>query len=406
MFSTEDKLARKQLEVNALFELTRAIQHNFAESKLFQIYTFTLLGTDAIDLLALYMQEETAWQCKLSHGIDRAKLSEGIPTSILEAARTLDSSKDEIEPPFDCFDVIIPVQHKSQTLAYLFLGGIELNSDEGVNKLAFLHAFTNVLVVAIENKRFSRLQLQQESLRKELEIARTVQLNLFPRLLPDRADLSVEAFYLPHHRVGGDYYNCIELEPDRYLISVADISGKGIPASLLMSTFHASVNALIRQTNELVVIVGELNHLIADAGRGEYFITSFLCVVDFKQGILEYVNSGHNPPILYDGVTGKTTYLEKGSTILGIFNSLPVIEPEILPLSKSFLLFAFTDGLSELKNPHGVELGTELIEDKIRQIHKSGKRSVVPQIKNLMEQYRGTEPYHDDVTFLSFYYSA
>lgn len=405
MFSAEDKLARKQLEVNSLFELTRAIQHNFAESKLFQIYTFTLLGTDAIELLALYIQEESSWQCKLSHGMDRTVLADGIPTSILKAGRTLDTSKELIEPPFDCFDVIIPIQHKSHTLAYLCLGGIELNSDEGVNKLAFLHAFTNVLVVAIENKRFARMQLQQESLRKELEITRTVQLNLFPRLLPDGDNLSVEAFYLPHHRVGGDYYNCIELGPQRYLISVADISGKGIPASLLMSTFHASVNALIRQTQELVVIVRELNHLIAEAGRGEYFITSFLAIVDLSVGKIEYVNSGHNPPLLYDRYAQKTSYLEKGSTILGIFNPLPFVEPETLAISNSFLLFAFTDGLSELKNMHGVELGIDMLEDKIKQIHESGKRSVVPQIKHLMEQFRGTEPYHDDVTFVSFNYT-
>src|SRR5204862_3998771 len=143
---------------------------------------------------------------------------------------------------FTEFDIVIPVTHKTNTLALVFVGGLDNNHRyENEDGIRFIQALSNIIIVAIENKKLVRKQLEQEAFRKELEIASDVQQFLFPEKLPNTELLKVEASYLPHDRVGGDYYDYIPINKNQFLICVADVSGKGIPAALMMSNFQASL---------------------------------------------------------------------------------------------------------------------------------------------------------------------
>jgi sigma-B regulation protein RsbU (phosphoserine phosphatase) len=159
----------------------------------------------------------------------------------------------------------------------------------------------------------------------------------------------MQASYLPALMVGGDYYDYVELDKDNFLICIADVSGKGVSAALLMSNFQASLRTLARQTQDLKQIVRELNINIKSSAKGERFITFFGAIFNTLSHKIRYINAGHNPPVLLFN-TGAMHVLEKGTTVLGAFDELPFIEEEEMSISPETLLFAYTDGLTETSN--------------------------------------------------------
>jgi sigma-B regulation protein RsbU (phosphoserine phosphatase) len=185
------------------------------------------------------------------------------------------------------------VAHKDKTLALVFVGGLDKRDAYAHNDgVKFIQALSNIIIVAIENKKLVRRQLEQEAFRKELEIASDVQQFLFPEKLPNTELLKVEASYLPHDLIGGDYYDYIPINKNQFLICVADVSGKGIPAALMMSNFQASLRTLLRQTPNLTDIIEALNFQVLENTKGEKFITFFAAIYDIRLKTMVYVNSG------------------------------------------------------------------------------------------------------------------
>ena len=160
------------------------------------------------------------------------------------------------------FDVIVPVFHKDKPLAYLILSGLqEMKATEGspLANLNFIQTLTNLIVVAIENKRLARESLKQEGIKKELEVASEMQKLLFPSDLPHTSKLDISAKYLPHHKVSGDYYDYIQINEDEFIICIADVSGKGISAAMLMANFQATLRTVFNyQRFDLEFLIQEL----------------------------------------------------------------------------------------------------------------------------------------------------
>ena len=232
---------KRDLELNALLEITQAINNNLSESDLYRIYKFTLLADLKVTNLAMFVEDEK-WRCEVDFGTscDWSKVALPVKHMMYKDIVSLDE-KDE----FSEFSHAFPVNHKNKLLAIVFIGG----HDEGVD-ITFLKALTNILIVAIENKKLARKQLEQEAYRKELEIAKRVQNFLFPKRLPKSTRLKIDAVYLPHHDIGGDYYDYVSLGENRFMICIADVSGKGVPAALLMSNFQASLRTLVRKPQQ------------------------------------------------------------------------------------------------------------------------------------------------------------
>src|SRR5690606_32487004 len=309
------------------------------------------------------------WNCKASFGTEHHFQS----VKLLPAFKTVQDIThlrefDECE--FTEFDIVIPVTHKSNTLALVFVGGLEKDESGNVDEagLRFIQALSNIIIVAIENKKLANKQLAQEAFRKELEIASDVQQFLFPESLPNSELLKVEASYLPHDMVGGDYYDYIPINQNQFLICIADVSGKGIGAALMMSNFQASLRTLLRQTPNLTDIVEALNYQVLENTKGEKFITCFAAIYDIELKTLVYVNAGHNPPILWDKRSG-LRLLEEGSTVLGAMHPLPFLNEGFVTDLDDFLLFCYTDGLTETVDEKGEEFGVDRIMQYFNQDH-------------------------------------
>jgi sigma-B regulation protein RsbU (phosphoserine phosphatase) len=386
----------KQMELNSLLEITESINNNLPEDALYKIYDFTIRANLNIDKYAFFVYE-TEWDAKVSYGISIDLTETGSLPDKLKEIKEISTISD-VEAPFDQFKVAIPILHKSKLLAIVLATGSD--SDQAELNTTFLQAISNLIIVAIENKRLARRQLEEESIRKELEIAKNVQNFLFPDNLPDGVRLKVEASYLPHHSVGGDYYDYIPINKNQFMVCIADVSGKGIPAALMMSNFQASLHTMLRHTSNLTEIIEALNYQINESSKGESFITFFAAIYDHELNTMVYVNAGHNPPVLVD-VNGEMQKLETGSTILGVFDPLPSISEGFIPDLDGFTLFAYTDGLTETENEAGDEIGSDRIEEYFQNNYNKHLSIIHKELLDEIDRFRGSKAYKDDITMLS-----
>jgi len=387
----ETSLDSKDLQLNALLEVTQAVNNNLPEEDLLKIYRFTLLADLKVEKLALFTDDEGEWTCRAHFGIKGDCINHSLP----EAYKSLSDEESIDQGEFMEFESVFPVHHKEKLLAVVF---VKMGSSE-TNQNRFLTALTNIILVAIENKRLARKQVEQEAYRRELEIAKKVQNFLFPKELPKVERLQLEAYYLPHHDVGGDYYDYIQIDENRFLICIADVSGKGVPAALLMSNFQASLRAMVRQTKDLEEIVEELNITTYRSGNAENFITFFAAIYDFSKKSLQYINCGHNEIILKtkEGIS----LLNEGTTILGMINPLPVIKSEEISGLSNFFIFAYTDGLTETFNEEDEAFEFERLKAIIEEEEHEDLTKLQNSILEALDSFKGDRPYGDDITMLS-----
>lgn len=346
---------KKELELKALLEITQAINENKPATVLLDIFKFTCLVHLNIRSILLYMVNQDQYEKKISHGV-KNKVPDSIPEQNVSYEKGEGKLNIQVGPGFSFSELenYLPVFHKDKMLAILFLKKKDEAEELDLN---FTQALTNIMVVALENKRFAKRQLEQERLKKEVEIASNVQRMLFPANLPQTQKLKAKVTYVPHSTVGGDYYDLIQKSPEEVFFCIADVSGKGMPAALLMSNFQAALRTLLRSSSDLKMIVEQLNFTIYDNTKGEKFITFFLGHYDYKKRELTYINAGHNPPILCWEREKRSELLGAGTTILGAFEELPFMEVGKRQHLKGFTIHLYTDGLTESFNEKEEEYG-------------------------------------------------
>lgn len=391
------KYQRKELELKALLEITQAINENQPESVLLNIFKFTCLIHLNIKSLILYVAKEGGFEKKISHGV------KGNVPVVIAADQVIEEKEElrlelEEQYTFQELETYLPVYHKDRLLAILFIR----RKDESLElELDYTQALSNILVVALENKRFARRQAAQERLNKEVEIASQVQQMLFPSELPHGEKLKAKVTYLPHSRVGGDYYDFIQKSEDEVYFCIADVSGKGIGAALLMSNFQAALRTLLRSDADLTTVVNQLNYTLFENTLGERFITFFLGHYNYKTGKLLYVNAGHNPPMLCRVKEGSCETMDAGTTILGAFEKLPFLEIGSRENLEDFYVHLYTDGVTESMNRSDEEYGEERLQTFVRNnVHLDPDdfhRKFLKEIESFAEDI----PLRDDLTMLS-----
>ncbi|MBC3542304.1 PP2C family protein-serine/threonine phosphatase [Rufibacter sediminis] len=396
--TVEQELNLKKLELAALLEITKAINNNLPEEALYKIYHFTLLAQLNIRRLSLFLIDEE-WECKVSFGTQHNFREMELPAEITELREITSLSDLDIDRRWHDFEIVIPITHNNRILAFVMIGNVNAYYTT-LGALSFVQTLSNIILVAMENRRLERHRLTQEAMRKEIEIAREVQNMLFPKSLPNNQDVAIHATYIPHSSIGGDYYDYVPIDKDQFLFCVADVSGKGVPASLLMSNFQAGLRTILRQTTNLSTIVSELNDLIYRNAIAEKFITCFLAIYNRKTRELSYVNAGHNASILlYEDNTCRL--LEEGCTMLGIFDELPFLPVTTVHVPHNSLVLCYTDGLTEVFNQDEDEFG---IENTIRVLQKCryvSSKNLHRQLLQEVNSYNVGTSFSDDITLLS-----
>jgi sigma-B regulation protein RsbU (phosphoserine phosphatase) len=247
---------------------------------------------------------------------------------------------DEILKQYDYF---VPIYHKSKALAFALIGDFNTTPEMLNNDLNFIQTLMNVIVVALENKKLFQQRLEAERFQREMELAVEVQKMLIPVRLQMDKSVEIGSKYLPHQNIGGDYFDFLRLNDAEFLWCIADVSGKGISAALLMANFQASLRAWATVEDDLATVVERLNHIVLKNTKGDRFITLFAGKYNESTGKLSYINAGHNPPILY--CNGEAFPLKLGTTMIGAFDELPFINQGELDIEPGTLIFNYTDGL-------------------------------------------------------------
>jgi sigma-B regulation protein RsbU (phosphoserine phosphatase) len=383
-------------------EITKAINNNQPTQELLLKYEHFLRKELNIEKIVLFSNDNNEWHTLLSYGIsEKAIKAINIEETLLPLKEiTTVMSLQTIS--LKGFDIVVPVYHKSNPLAYVLIGDIyedELALSPTIKHLPFIQTLTNIIVVAIENKRLAKERLKEEVVRKELELASRMQNMLFPETLPNNEKVEMAALYKPHQKVGGDYYDVITLNENEIVICMADVSGKGISAALLMANFQANLLALSNYSESLSELVRELNRKVMRSAKGEKFITLFIAKYNYLTRTLNYVNAGHNPPILASG--NAINQLKVGSTGLGMFDELPKVREGIITIDPYSILVCYTDGIVDIENKEKKEFSLE----RMIEILKYNKHLSMQQLNELyikkIDSFRDGMPYIDDITLLS-----
>lgn len=397
---SNDRLKILKFKLDSLLDVTLSINANLPTEELLLKYESILRNNLGIGKIMIFKRSLT-WECLMNAGFPKRLESIDVESRLLGFDGITYVSTDM---NFEGVDIIVPVFNNNVHLAFLFIGDIE-EEGEGMSPvlkhLNFIQTISSIIIVAVENIRLHKESLRQEALKKEMELAARMQKMLIPdnSQMPKNPDIIVNGFYFPHFEVGGDYYDCIKLSDTKTGFCIADVSGKGISAAILMSNFQASLRALLTAEINLELLIHKLNSIVVSNAAGEKFITFFIARYDSKTKVLEYVNAAHNPPVIYNTESGEVIHIDSCCVGVGMLDEIPLVKKSDISINGYSKIVCYTDGLSELKGNDGLDIGTKEI---IRFI--SNKNPVAENLREMLK-FLGvpdSNPYlFDDVSIIA-----
>ena len=265
------------------------------------------------------------------------------------------------------------------------------------NDQILLTIFASQAALAIENAKLLLDVIEKERLQKELQVAAEIQNLLIPQKLPKIKNMDISATYLPCLEISGDFYNIIPLGNKRFAFVVADVSGKGIPAAMVVSNMQATLRAYLEQGDDLLNIVSKLNSCIIDQTTDDRYITFFIGIYDENDMTFEYINAGHNPPLHYT----KTKNIEKLRTG-GIFIGFLPFEYKLdrIQLNSGDILVLYTDGLVEAMNTKEEEFSEDSVINIIKKQSTSSSRIIQKSLIDGVKKHIGNKKLEDDFTLV------
>jgi sigma-B regulation protein RsbU (phosphoserine phosphatase) len=247
-------------------------------------------------------------------------------------------------------------------------------------------------------ERARELEKQRDRMEAELDLARRIQARLLPAAPPRVPGLDVAGLSESAREVGGDYYDHLELGGGRLLLVIADVSGKGVPAALLMSGFRAALMSQDLARSEPEAIAGRVNEFLNQSVEPGKFVTAFIGVLDAASGRLAYVNAGHNPPVVVRA-GGEVELLETGGVILGIMPGARYASGEAT-LAQGDLVALYTDGVTEGADATNAMWGEERLTALLRSATTAVASDIASRIVRAVRAFEGERGPADDITVL------
>ncbi len=315
-------------------------------------------------------------------------------------------------------EVLLALPGRERLMGVIILGPKKSEEPYSVSDLRVLQSVSIQTGLALEVSELAHSLAQEASQRarinRELEIARDVQQRFFPQRMPAIQGLNLAGACRPAQGVGGDYYDVIELEDGRLGLAIGDVSGKGISAALLMASLRACLRTitLVTQTAnsqsrsgiraDLPSLMEKMNQLVYDSSEINRYATFFFGIYDPSTRASQYVNAGHNPPVLLRASANsqvKRIRLEAGGPVIGLLPNVPY-SGDVLTLAAGDLLLAYTDGISEAMTEADEEWGEERMLAAAEDGRQRSAQEVVLAIFAAADQFTGGAPQHDDMTLL------
>jgi sigma-B regulation protein RsbU (phosphoserine phosphatase) len=249
-----------------------------------------------------------------------------------------------------------------------------------------------------ESRKKEELEKEKRLMERELDLARDIQMGLVPSRPMVAGPWEVHGMVIPARQVGGDYFDYFQLDDNRFGITLADVSGKGVPASLLMSNLQASLRAFCDGRRSLPEALDLLNRSVARASTAGKFVTLFYAEVDHVKGVLRYANAGHNYPLLRRA-DGTVKWLDNSGLILGIMEGVDYEEVEI-PFTEGDALLLYSDGIPEAENAREDQFSDEKLHELWKDCGALPTREMIPRLFKSVAEFRGDAAQSDDITAL------
>ncbi len=391
--------------LTTLFEMSREFTTLLDVDEIVRLLTYRLMGQLTVSRFALFSKNEDGQfeltlnrlhlkphknHCEavcLVDGTVRVDDDVELSSSLLSFAREAEAK------------ILLPMRVQKEIKGVLVIGK-KLNQQEfSIEDVNFLEALASTAMSALENARLFNEELEKKRLEEELNIARQIQQGLLPDSIPAFNSVEIAARNIPSKQVGGDYYDIVSLDNNEVLVAIADVSGKGTPAAILMANTQAALRALAPLDLPLSTMVARINDLLHQNTNDDKFVTFFGGKLHVPSMRFTYTNAGHNPPVVMKA-NGEMVFLSKGGIILGIMETMTPYEEGEIQLESGDSLVMYTDGVSEALDKEGKELTEEHLMNYIRRAIELPASDLISGILQEVEQHSIGVAQTDDITMI------
>jgi len=292
----------------------------------------------------------------------------------------------------------VPLETKDRTIGLIYVDSPFVLREFTKNDLSLLTVMANVAAIRIEHARLAEVEAAERIMQRDLTQAAEIQGGMLPASAPEIAGVDLAGFNVPCRTVGGDYYDFFPYDGGSVGLALGDVSGKGMPASLMMMALHARVHVLAESPGNLGAFMARLNKATCAACPSNRFITFFFGVLDAASGEVRFANAGHNPPVLLRA-SGEAEMLEGGGPVLGVISIAPYSEQRS-QLAPGDLLVLYSDGVTEANNPEFDEFGEERFIQVLRGNRARSAREIVEAVTGALKEFTAGAAQADDITLV------
>ncbi len=399
-------LDEKIHQLKTLFELAKEFGGILNPEIVVKLFSLTLMGQVGTNRYAICLKEGKSVYSKISGEYletDKQSMFKLVSAPMLiseisgiKRTKTLREHlvKEKIV-------ALVPLQMQNEVKGVLCLGEKLRGTEYSQSDLEFIFSLSNLAFVSLENARLFNEELEKKKMENELLIAREIQQGLLPRTLPTIEGFEIAAENISSKQVGGDYYDVIPTDNGKFIVTIADVSGKGTPASLLMANVQATVHALVPFQLTLSTATARINDLIYRNTSSDKFITFFWGSLDSHTKKFQYVNAGHNPPFVLrrDGTIERLT---EGGLILGIMKTVMSYQEGSVLLHSGDSVILFTDGVSEAMDTNGIDYTEERLEEFVKTLNGKSASEILSDIKHEIQRHSSRAAQSDDITLVVF----
>lgn len=397
-------LDKKVYELNTLFDLSKDFNVMVDRDEIVRVFKFAMLGQMLIRKFFFILEHEGARKVVTTSGISR-KLKANEIDMLFNLENDLVEVDDELadEIPFlkdQEIEAVIGLKFQNEKIGLVGVGARANNEEYSSSDFNFLRSLGNLALLSIQKTFLLEERIEKERLEEELTIAKSIQRGLLPDPIPGSEKLDIAATNISSYQVGGDYYDILETPEGNLLFGIGDVTGKGIPASLLMANLQAMLHLLLPIDIELGDATGRMNDIIYQNTPSDKFITFFWGIFNPQTSDFKYVNAGHNPPLLLRKESNEPEQLEEGGLILGAMPSMTPYTETVITLSSEDIIVFYTDGVTEAMNNEESEEYEEerLIDCIVRNRDKSAKALMDAIVEDVNDFSQNVQ--RDDITLI------
>ncbi len=402
--NTKSKIEQRNQLLSAIFELGRDFSSFLSSDKIIKMLSLHLMGQMMVSRFAVFnidsKRKYTSLINRFNVDFENCLLDSFSESLFAQRVSEMNFSEEcnEFIKEQD-IRIISPMVVQGKTVGLLVIGK-KMNGEEFSDiNLQFIQALGSTAALALENERLFKEEIEKKKLENELLFALEIQNNLLPKSSPKIQGYAVSGKTIPSRHVGGDFYDFLMLDETHLLVVIADVSGKGMPASLIMAHFQAALRILAPMHITLTDLILKLNLTIYQNTSPDKFVTAFIGILDCKTGAFYYINAGHNPPYLCNAQK-EITELTEGGLILGFTDEPPLYSTGEVWMNKNDAIIMFTDGVTEAQNIAKEDYGEEKVKNLIAEnIEKSTDDMITLLVDDVNEFSKGTHQF-DDITLL------